>query len=73
MLSSPLQLLNARASIDATLSGVFTLLRFLQYINAPTPIVFTVSGTEYSVSVFPAGYCIRVVLFLLNSTPSLSV
>ena len=53
-----------------TLFGIITLVRLEQDWNALAPMVVTLIGIVYELARLPAGYCINVVLFLLNSTPS---
>ena len=63
------QSLNASSPMLVTLSGISMLARLVQLPNATSPMLVTLSGIVYSVAVFPIGYCINVVLSLLNNAP----
>jgi hypothetical protein len=60
---------NAEEPIFVTLEGIVTLVHPLHPQNAPAPMLVTLEGIEYA-PVLPIGHSIRVVLSLLNNTPS---
>jgi hypothetical protein len=60
----------ALAPMLVTPSGMVMLARLVQLEKADSPMVVTLLGIVNMVSVFPAGYAIKEVLFLLYSTLS---
>ncbi len=65
----PVQPKNALFPIEVTLLGMVTDVKAVQFSNALSPTAVRPFGMVYDASSLPTGYIIRVVLFLLKSTP----
>ena len=64
------ELENTPQPILVTLSGIVIFFNVEQLSNAQSPKLFTPFGISYAILLLPIGYCISLVLFLSNNTPS---